>query len=458
MRDLFEEIGDHNQNDGIRATGTGGTAMKYELMEGVPQDAVIKVVGVGGCGTNAVKHMAEMGVQGVEFICTNTDAQSLRVVHGARTLQLGANLTKGLGAGSDPEAGRQAAMEDRERLIELISGADMLFVTAGMGGGTGTGAAPVLAQLARELGILTVAVVTKPFAHEGKRRMDVALKGIAELGRHVDSLITIPNQKLMTVLPKGIKAKEAFAASNGVLHGAVQGIADLITREGEMNMDFADVRAVMREAGMAMMGTGSAMGTDRARSAVEKAVASPLLDDINLSGARGVLVNVTASSEFGLDEYAEVGAAIEEFAAEDAMIKVGLVYDDAVGDEVRVTVIATGLGRPAPVKAAEPALISLPGAGAALTAAPTAPAVPVLNPAAAAALANAAAAATGPVASPTPAAPKPEVRVVPSQRVANGDLVDFDVPAAVRNGRRGMPDVGQTELLDIPAFLRRQAD
>jgi cell division protein FtsZ len=450
----------------VRETGRGGSMVnKFELLEGVPQNAVIKVVGVGGGGTNAVKHMAEAGVAGVEFICMNTDAQALTGIHGARTLQIGSARTKGLGAGSDPEKGREAAMEDRDRIIEMISGADMVFVTAGMGGGTGTGAAPVVAQLAKELGILTVAVVTKPFDFEMKRRMDVALKGIDDLSRQVDSLITIPNQKLITVLPKGTKMREAFAAANGVLHGAVQGIAEVITRPGEMNMDFADVRTVMSEMGMAMMGSGSARGADRARSATEQAVSSPLLDEVNITGARGILVNITVNPDtLDMHEAGEVGAAIQEFAAEDATFKIGVVYDESLGDEMRVTVIATGLGRPAPVKAAEPKTIVLPGVATAvapvapaagLAAAPTAPVAPVLNPAAAAAFATAAASAAGPV---TPAQ-RPEVRVVPQPlpRVSGSDI-DFDVPTAMRTGRRTAPELGQAELLDIPAFLRRQAD
>jgi cell division protein FtsZ len=436
------------EDSGNRA---GGSDMKFELMEGVPQNAVIKVVGVGGGGSNAVRHMAEVGVVGVEFICMNTDAQALKGVAGARTLQIGSARTKGLGAGSDPEKGREAAMEDRDRIIEMISGADMLFVTAGMGGGTGTGAAPIVAQLARELGILTVAVVTKPFNFEMKRRMEVALKGIDELGRFVDSLITIPNEKLLTVLPKGTKMKEAFAAANGVLHGAVAGIAEVITRPGEINVDFADVRTVMSEMGTAMMGTGAARGADRARSAAEKAVASPLLDDVNLAGARGILVNITASSDFAMDEYQEVGAAIEEFAAEDATVKIGMVYDDSLGDEIRVTVIATGLGRPAVVRTPEPKLIrpvgtSVGGEAPVPVAAPT--------PVAAAALAQAAAQAAGSTAAPMAPA-KPAVAAVVLPKAAGHD-VDYDVPAYQR--RKGAPDAGQVDLLDIPAFLRRQAD
>jgi cell division protein FtsZ len=266
----------------------------FELMDGYSQTAVIKVLGIGGGGGNAVAHMVRAGLEGVDFICANTDAQALKGAKVKTGLQIGCNITKGLGAGANPEVGRQAAMEDRDRIQEVIEGADMLFLTAGLGGGTGTGAAPVVAQLAKEMGILTVAVVTKPFLMEGPKRMRVAEQGIAELGRFVDSLITIPNEKLLSVLGPQTTLLDAFRAANEVLQGAVQGIAELITRPGLINVDFADVRTVMAEMGMAMMGSAMADGPDRARQAAERAVHSPLLEDVNLAGARGVLANVTA--------------------------------------------------------------------------------------------------------------------------------------------------------------------
>ena len=315
----------------------------FELVES-PSNAVIRVIGVGGGGGNAVEHMVASAVEGVEFYCINTDSQALGN-NSARTLQLGTNVTKGLGAGANPEIGRQAALEDRERLVDLLDGADMVFITAGMGGGTGTGASPVIAQIAREMGILTVAVVTKPFPFELKRRMKAAQEGIAELSEHVDSLITVPNEKLLSVLGDRITLKAAFAAANDVLLGAVQGIAELITNPGLINVDFADVRAVMTEKGRAMMGTGRGSGEDGATAAAEAAIRCPLLEDVNLTGARGILVNITANSELGIHEFQAVGESIREFASDEALVVIGTALDESVGDEVRVTVVATGLGQ-----------------------------------------------------------------------------------------------------------------
>jgi cell division protein FtsZ len=316
----------------------------FELVDNVPQSAVIKVVGVGGGGGNAVKHMIACNVEGVDFICANTDAQALTDIGTTTVLQLGGTITKGLGAGANPEIGRQAALEDRDRIAEALQGADMVFITAGMGGGTGTGAAPVVAEVAKEMGILTVAVVTRPFPFEGKKRMLIADKGMQELQQHVDSLITIPNERLLDVLGKSASLLEAFKTANDVLLGAVQGIADLIIRPGMINVDFADVRTVMSEMGMAMMGTGRARGEDRAREAAEAAIRSPLLDDINLQGARGILVNITAGLDLTLGEFSEVGDTIEEFASDNATVVVGTVIDPEMSDEIRVTVVATGLG------------------------------------------------------------------------------------------------------------------
>jgi cell division protein FtsZ len=318
---------------------------QFELLERLAPNAVIKVIGVGGGGGNAVAHMVNAGVEGVEFVTANTDSQAIKQSGAKQQLQLGANVTKGLGAGANPEVGRQAALEDRERILEALDGADMVFITAGMGGGTGTGAAPVVAQLAKERGILTVAVVTKPFPFEGRRRMQVALKGIEELANHCDSLITIPNEKLITVLGRDATMMQAFRAANDVLLGAVQGIADLIVRPGLINVDFADVRTVMSEMGLAMMGSGTARGDDRAQAAAEAAISNPLLDEVNLSGANGVLVNITAGPDFTMREFDEVGRTIEEFCSEDATVVIGTVLDPEMADEVRVTVVATGLGR-----------------------------------------------------------------------------------------------------------------
>lgn len=315
----------------------------FELMDTEAQNANIKVIGVGGGGGNAVQNMIDSGVEGVDFICANTDAQALDG-SGVKTLiQLGNALTKGLGAGANPEVGREAALEDRERIKELITGTDMLFITAGMGGGTGTGAAPVVAEMAKELGVLTVAVVTKPFPFEGPKRMLAAERGIAELGKHCDSIITIPNEKLLTSLGKNTTLLDAFKAANDVLLGAVQGIAELITRPGLINVDFADVRTVMSEMGMSMMGTGVASGDERATKAANAAISSPLLDDINLQGARGILVNITAGLDMGIHEFEEVGAAVRMFAHDEATVVVGTVIDPDMSDEIRVTLVATGL-------------------------------------------------------------------------------------------------------------------
>ncbi len=384
--------------------------MTFELMDTFPQNAVIKVVGVGGGGGNAVEHMVAANIEGVDFICANTDSQALKRATARMSLQIGSGITKGLGAGANPDIGRQAALEDRERISEVIDGADMVFITAGMGGGTGTGGAPVVASLAKELGILTVAVVTKPFPFEGRKRMAIAEQGIRDLSQHVDSLITIPNEKLLTVLGKGVTLLDAFKAANDVLLGAVQGIAELITRPGLINVDFADVRTVMSEMGMAMMGTGSATGEHRAREAAEAAVASPLLEDVNLMGARGILVNVTAGLDLSIGEFDEVGQAVKEFASDDATVVVGTVIDPEMNDEIRVTVVATGIG----------------GAAA--------------------------------------REKEPPMRLV--SRAANGeiDYNQLDRPTVMRN--RGAesaaaPAIAQDQdmdYLDIPAFLRRQAD
>ncbi len=317
----------------------------FELMDAHTQNAVIKVVGVGGGGGNALEHMVAQNIDGVEFICANTDSQALKNSSARTVLQLGTNITKGLGAGANPEVGRQAALEDRDRIAEVIEGSDMLFITAGMGGGTGTGGAPIFAQVAKEMGILTVAVITKPFPFEGHKRLAIADEGIKELTEYVDSLITIPNHKLMAVLGKNISLLDAFKAANDILLGAVQGIAELITRPGLINVDFADVRTVMSEMGMAMMGTGCATGESRAREAAESAIGSPLLEDVNLTGARGILVNVTAGLDLAIGEFEEVGNTIKEFASENATVVVGTVIDPNISDELRVTVVATGLGR-----------------------------------------------------------------------------------------------------------------
>jgi cell division protein FtsZ len=326
----------------------------FELMDNKAESAIIKVIGVGGGGSNAVQHMLCASIEGVDFICANTDAQALKTCTVPITLQMGANITKGLGAGANPDVGKQAAQEDSERIREAIQGADMVFITAGMGGGTGTGAAPVVAQVAREMGVLTVAVVTKPFPFEGKKRMEVAMRGIRELSETVDSLITIPNEKLLTVLGKSASLLDAFRAANDVLLGAVQGIAELITNPGLINVDFADVRTVMSEMGMAMMGTGRAVGDERAREAAQAAIASPLLENVNLSGARGLLVNITSGMDLTIGEFDEVGNIIKELAAEDATVVVGTAIDPDMRNELRVTIVATGIGQGAPAKQAGP--------------------------------------------------------------------------------------------------------
>ncbi|MGQ0578205.1 MAG: cell division protein FtsZ [Betaproteobacteria bacterium] len=384
----------------------------FEIVDTQPQEAMIKVVGVGGCGGNAVDHMINEGVEGVEFICANTDAQALKRNKAKTLLQLGPNVTKGLGAGANPDIGREAAMEDRERIIELIEGADMLFLTAGMGGGTGTGAAPIVAEAARELGILTVAVVTKPFAFEGKRQK-IAQQGLDELCRHVDSLIVIPNDKLMQVLGEDVSMLDAFKAANTVLHGAVAGIAEVIKCPGLVNVDFADVRTVMSEMGMAMMGSATAAGADRAHCAAEQAVASPLLEDVNLAGARGVLVNITASTTLKMKEVHEVMNTIKGFTAEDATVIVGTVIDEAMNERLRVTMVATGLGGAAAVNRHQQKPLKV--------------------------------VKTGTDASPL--------------AVNYGEL---EVPAVLRRRSRdaaveAMKQSG-VDMLDIPAFLRKQAD
>ncbi len=408
----------------------------FKMIENEPQNAVIKVVGVGGGGGNAVEHMVAGRVEGVEFICANTDAQALKR-HSARTLlQLGSQVTKGLGAGANPEIGRQAALEDRDRIAEMLQGADMVFVTAGMGGGTGTGAAPVVAEVARSMGILTVAVVTKPFPFEGPRRMKAAEHGIAQLAEHVDSLITIPNEKLLTVLGPKTSMLEAFKAANDVLQGAVKGIADLILHPGMINVDFADVRTVMSEMGMAMMGTGTGRGEDGAREAAERALHSPLLDDVQLQGAKGILVNVTHGLHFSMGDFTNVGDTVHAFAAADAQIIVGTTLDEGMGDEVRVTVVATGIGRETLRLGDRP------------LATPTTPAT---------------AAVTRPAATPIQGATRPVAQPAAATGVERPNYAEFDTPPARRRAQGGGAapaprPAGDMDFLDIPAFLRRQAD
>ncbi|MBF8268336.1 MAG: GTPase [Gammaproteobacteria bacterium] len=317
----------------------------FELVDAANQTAVIKVIGVGGGGGNAIEHMVKAEIEGVEFICSNTDAQALKNSSAKTILQMGASVTKGLGAGANPDVGRQAALEDRDRIMDILEGADMIFITAGMGGGTGTGAAPIVAQVAKEMGILTVAVVTRPFSFEGKKRAQIADNGIRELSQFVDSLITIPNEKLLTVLGRDVSLLNAFSAANDVLLGAVQGIAQLITCPGLINVDFADVRTVMSEMGMAMMGSGKAQGEDRAVVAAEAAISSPLLEDVNLTGAKGILVNITAGMDLTIGEFDEVGKTIKQFASENATVVVGTVIDPELSGEMRVTIVATGLGQ-----------------------------------------------------------------------------------------------------------------
>ena len=322
--------------------------MPFELIENYTPGATIKVIGVGGGGGNAVNQMVESDIDGVDFICINTDAQALQNFAGKSTVQIGNGVTRGLGAGANPEVGRQAALEDRDRISEILDGCDMVFITAGMGGGTGTGASPVVAQTAKEMGILTVAVVTRPFPFEGKRRSDIAQQGIDELSHHVDSLITIPNGKLLQVLGSEVTLLDAFKAANQVLSGAVQGIAELITCPGLINVDFADVRTVMSEMGMAMMGSGVARGEDRAMMAAQSAIGSPLLEDISLEGACGILVNVTSGLNLSMKEFEEVGNTVADLASDDATVVIGTVIDPDMTDDLRVTVVATGLGNRKP--------------------------------------------------------------------------------------------------------------
>lgn len=324
----------------------------FEIMDSQSKNEVIKVIGVGGGGSNAVQHMLGANIEGVDFICANTDAQALKTCLVPVTLQIGTAITKGLGAGANPEIGRQSAQEDSERIRELLQGTDMVFITAGMGGGTGTGAAPVVAEIAREMGVLTVAVVTKPFPFEGKKRMEVALRGVAELSKAVDSLIIIPNEKLLTVLGKNVSLLEAFKAANDVLLGAVRGIAELITNPGLINVDFADVRTVMSEMGMAMMGTGTAVGDGRAREAAQSAIASPLLENVNLSGAKGLLVSITGGMDMTIGEFEEVGNTIKDLASDDANVVLGTTIDHEMNNELRVTIVATGIGQGVPAATA----------------------------------------------------------------------------------------------------------
>lgn len=393
----------------------------FQIIDSVPDSAEIKVIGVGGGGGNALRHMMDSSVEGVEFICANTDSQALKDVGDATILQLGNGLTKGLGAGANPEVGRQAAMEDRDRIADVLQGADMVFITAGMGGGTGTGAAPIVADVAKELGILTVAVVTRPFIFEGRKRMAVAEEGLKDLKDKVDSLITVPNEKLLEVLGKTTSLLEAFKAANDVLLGAVQGIADLIIRPGMINVDFADVRTVMSEMGQAMMGTGESVGEDRAREAAETAIHSPLLEDINLQGARGILVNITAGPDLSLGEFSDVGDTVEGFASDNATVVVGTVIDPEMGDKLRVTVVATGLGQP--VERKQPTKV-------------------IDN---------------------TPVAETTRIR----KSSGETDYDALEKPTVIRRGSSGSEAVARKldtrtdpdmDYLDIPAFLRRQAD
>ena len=329
----------------------------FQLIDQAAEGAKIKVVGVGGGGGNAIAHMRTQSMEGVQFICVNTDAQALSDITLSEALHIGRETTNGLGAGANPEVGRAAAQESRAAIAEQFAGADMVFITAGMGGGTGTGAAPVVAEIARELGALTVAVVTKPFKFEGKTRMRIADQGISELKEAVDSLIIIPNEKLMSALGSKVTLIKAFAEANNVLKGAVEGISDLITRPGMINVDFADVRTVMADMGMSMMGTGRALGDERARLATEQAVQSTLLEGVDLKGAKGVLVNVAAGKDLSLGEFSEVGDLVAEYAAEDATIVVGTVVDETLGEEIKVTVVATGLSSAQQVVKPEPVLV-----------------------------------------------------------------------------------------------------
>lgn len=385
--------------------------MPFEMLD-MNADAVIKVIGVGGAGGNAVKDMLEANIEGVDFICANTDAQALRAID-AQNLQIGQNITKGLGAGANPEVGRQAALEDRELIQEAISGADMLFITAGMGGGTGTGAAPVIAQIARDMGILSVAVVTKPFGFEGKRRNAFAEEGLRLLSENVDSLITIPNAKLLETLGASATVLKGFAAANDVLRSAVQGISELITVPGMVNVDFADVRTVMSEMGMAMMGAGSGTGENRAAEAAEMAISSPLLENINLKGARGILVNVISGYDLTLGELDTIGEMVQGIASDEAQIIIGSGFNTEIQDEIRITIVATGLGKPETAAKQEE---------------------------------------------------RPQINVVPRDSQGNVDYGELDRPTAIRQqGRVAGSDMVETttlddDYLDVPAFLRRQAD
>ena len=382
----------------------------FELVDTYGENAVIKVIGVGGGGGNAVMHMAQSNIDGVDFICANTDSQALKSTDVKTVLQLGNSITQGLGAGANPVVGREAALEDQDRIRESISGADMLFITAGMGGGTGTGAAPVVAEIAEELGVLTVAVVTKPFPFEGDKRMKIANAGIEELVKHVDSLITIPNEKLLAVLGRETNLLDAFKSANDVLRGAVQGIAELITCPGLINVDFADVRTVMSEMGMAMMGSGTSTGAERAREAAEAAISSPLLEDVNIAGAKGILVNVTASAGLSIGEFDEIGSHIKGLASDDATVVVGTVIDESMQDGLRVTLVATGIGSKT-----------------------------------------------------TPAPAKPKMTLVATPAKKPSKAIDEEVGSTRAHARTGPEAAGKNQgydldYLDIPTFLRTQAD
>ncbi len=384
----------------------------FNMIETREQDAVIKVIGVGGGGGNAINHMLSDMIEGVEFIVANTDAQALKSSAAETVLQIGGDITKGLGAGATPDTGRQAALEDSQRIAEALAGADMVFITAGMGGGTGTGAAPVIAELAKEQGILTVAVVTRPFVFEGSKRAKVAEAGIEELAKTVDSLIIVPNDKLLSELDRNVSLLSAFKEANEVLRGAVQGIAELITRPGLINVDFADVRTVMSEMGMAMMGSAAASGEDRARVAAETAVSSPFLEDVNLAGARGILINITAGLEMSIGEFEEVGNVVREFASEDATVVIGTSLDPDSNGEMRVTVVATGLNRGAAIEQQQP---------------------------------------------------QQSLEIVSTGTSGPVDYTELDTPTSVRRAQvdhEMPPALGDADLeaLEVPAFLRRQAD
>ncbi|NVC48877.1 cell division protein FtsZ [Vibrio diabolicus] len=411
----------------------------FEPMMEMSDDAVIKVVGVGGGGGNAVEHMVRESIEGVEFISVNTDAQALRKTSVGNVIQIGGDITKGLGAGANPQVGRDAALEDRDRIKDSLTGADMVFIAAGMGGGTGTGAAPVIAEVAKELGILTVAVVTKPFSFEGKKRLAFAEQGIDELSKHVDSLITIPNEKLLKVLGRGVTLLEAFASANDVLKNAVQGIAELITRPGMINVDFADVRTVMSEMGHAMMGSGIAKGEDRAEEAAEMAISSPLLEDIDLAGARGVLVNITAGLDMRLDEFETVGNTVKAFASDNATVVIGTSLDPDMTDEIRVTVVATGIGNE---KKPDITLV----AGGKAKVAPTPQAQPQQQAATTQAEEKPAQTLQN-----NQVQEKPQVTPQPTNTVSSSPASSSQSSAAPKQEK-------ESGYLDIPAFLRRQAD